>query len=125
MGGIPDNAARIEALNTNSSFIVQAPAGSGKTSLLTQRFLALLSKVSKPEKIIIQISTLLSTRIWVPGSLNILSDLGLRPDMRAGDLSPGQFMKLFLLLLKNGSFHNTWWEDEAYEQIHSINNRAA
>ncbi|XP_066281892.1 dimethyladenosine transferase 2, mitochondrial-like [Branchiostoma lanceolatum] len=63
--------------------------------------------------------------IWVPGSLNILSDLGLRPDMRAGDLSPTQFMKLFLLLLKSGSFHNTWWEEEAYEQIHSINNRAA
>ncbi|XP_019627512.1 PREDICTED: dimethyladenosine transferase 2, mitochondrial-like isoform X2 [Branchiostoma belcheri] len=63
--------------------------------------------------------------IWVPGSLDILSDLGLRPDMRAGDLSPPQFMKLFLLLLQNGSFHNTWWEEEAYEQIHSINNRTA
>lgn len=52
MGGIPDNRARIRALDTERSFIVQAPAGSGKTSLLTQRFLALLSKVSKPEKII-------------------------------------------------------------------------
>ena len=32
-----DQAARNEALDTHSSYIVQAPAGSGKTELLTHR----------------------------------------------------------------------------------------
>jgi ATP-dependent helicase/nuclease subunit A len=47
-----DSEARIQALDPTRSFIVQAPAGSGKTSLLTQRFLTLLSGVSCPEEIL-------------------------------------------------------------------------
>jgi ATP-dependent exoDNAse (exonuclease V) beta subunit len=47
-----DETARNRALQTDISFIVQAPAGSGKTGLLTQRYLKLLSIVSKPEEIV-------------------------------------------------------------------------
>lgn len=49
---IADFNERKKALDISQSFIVQAPAGSGKTELLTQRFLALLSKVEVPESII-------------------------------------------------------------------------
>jgi ATP-dependent exoDNAse (exonuclease V) beta subunit len=47
-----DGEQRKEATNPFASFIVQAPAGSGKTEILTQRYLRLLSTVSAPEQII-------------------------------------------------------------------------
>ncbi len=47
-----DEAARERALDPTASFIVQAPAGSGKTSLLTQRFLRLLGCVGRPEEVV-------------------------------------------------------------------------
>ncbi|MBQ7528782.1 UvrD-helicase domain-containing protein, partial [bacterium] len=47
-----DAQAREMALNPYTSFIVQAPAGSGKTGLLTQRYLVLLSIVQEPEDIL-------------------------------------------------------------------------
>ena len=49
---IADQNARNSALNPGASYIVQAPAGSGKTGLLTQRFIALLARVNAPEEII-------------------------------------------------------------------------
>jgi len=47
-----DQKAREQAIAPQHSYIVQAPAGSGKTELLTRRFLALLATVSAPEQII-------------------------------------------------------------------------
>ncbi|MDO8953435.1 MAG: UvrD-helicase domain-containing protein [Gammaproteobacteria bacterium] len=49
----PDHQARERILDPEQSFIVQAPAGSGKTELLTQRYLLLLAHADKaPEEII-------------------------------------------------------------------------
>lgn len=47
-----DSFQRAQATDPTQSFIVQAPAGSGKTEILTQRYLRLLGTVSAPEQII-------------------------------------------------------------------------
>ena len=47
-----DEEARLRSLDPSKSFIVQAPAGSGKTELLIQRYLSLLAIVQAPEEII-------------------------------------------------------------------------
>ena len=45
-----DDHIRKEAIQIDQSFIVQAPAGSGKTSLLVQRFINLLAVCNDPEE---------------------------------------------------------------------------
>lgn len=47
-----DQHIRDSAIDPTQSFIVQAPAGSGKTSLLVQRYLACLSQCDSPEQVI-------------------------------------------------------------------------
>ena len=47
-----DAEARATALDTGRSFLLQAPAGSGKTTVLTWRFLALLATVDEPEEVL-------------------------------------------------------------------------
>ncbi|MBL0121320.1 MAG: UvrD-helicase domain-containing protein [Betaproteobacteria bacterium] len=48
---VADQDARERALDIRRSFIVRAPAGSGKTRLLIQRYLSLLARVDEPEEI--------------------------------------------------------------------------
>src|SRR5579872_5820704 len=48
----PDQAQRVSALDPQRSILVQAPAGSGKTDLLTRRFLRLLTEVDDPTQIV-------------------------------------------------------------------------
>jgi ATP-dependent exoDNAse (exonuclease V) beta subunit len=47
-----DADARQQAIDIRRSVIVQAPAGSGKTDLLTRRYLRLLAAVDEPEEIL-------------------------------------------------------------------------
>jgi len=49
---IPDHLQRERALDPKQSFIIQAPAGSGKTELLIQRLLVLLAQVNEPEEVL-------------------------------------------------------------------------
>lgn len=48
-----DQAERDRALDIRHSYLVQAPAGSGKTELLTQRALVCLAHVQKPEEVLV------------------------------------------------------------------------
>lgn len=47
-----DTDIRNEVLDPRRSFLIQAPAGSGKTELLIQRYLKLLTVVDEPEEIL-------------------------------------------------------------------------
>ena len=47
-----DARAREEATDPACSIVLQAPAGSGKTTVLTQRFIRLLATVNEPEEIL-------------------------------------------------------------------------
>jgi ATP-dependent helicase/nuclease subunit A len=56
-----DQRERAQTLDTQQSFLVQAPAGSGKTELLTRRLLKLLAEVDEPEEILAITFTIAAT----------------------------------------------------------------
>ena len=47
-----DQSARDMALDASQSFVVQAPAGSGKTELLIQRLLTVLATADSPSEVL-------------------------------------------------------------------------
>ncbi len=47
-----DELARLDALQTGRDILLQAPAGSGKTTVLAQRFLGALAQVDEPEQVL-------------------------------------------------------------------------
>ena len=68
-----DSSARERALDTTKSFIVQAPAGSGKTELLISRYISLLATVNQPEEILAMSFTRKSTAEMQERVLNLLA----------------------------------------------------
>ncbi len=86
-----DIAAREAALDIRRSVIVQAPAGSGKTDLLTRRYLKLLAAVDEPEEILAITFTVAATAEM---RARILSDLEAAAGRRS--FGPEDFSRIAL-----------------------------
>jgi ATP-dependent exoDNAse (exonuclease V) beta subunit len=98
----PDQDVRDAALDPTRSFVVQAPAGSGKTGLLIQRYLRLLATVDHPEEII---AITFTRKAAAEMRDRVLEALALAPgesrgDDGAGDPHRGKIMALARAVLE-------------------------
>lgn len=84
----PDHFAREQALDAGRSVLVQAPAGSGKTDLLTRRFLRLLGEVDKPGQIV---AITFTKAAAAEMRHRILSELEKAATREAAELIPDEF----------------------------------
>ncbi len=110
-----DCQARLDALDTTQSYIVQAPAGSGKTSLLLSRYICLLEKVSQPEEVLAVTFTKKATRNMRDKILKVLD-----PD--SGEDLPQEEMKKVVQRVRERSENLGWHllENPARLQIMTI-----
>ena len=109
----PEDAdARRAAIDTSRSILVQAPAGAGKTSLLTQRFLALLAQVEQPEQILAITFTRAATAEMRHRILTALESAANTPAAAA----ESEELKLARAALRHAEAHN--WQ--LLEQPHRL-----
>src|ERR1700757_1859153 len=80
-----DLRARARALDLSATFIVRAPAGSGKTDLLTRRFLKSLAVVNEPEEILAITFTRAATAEMLARVLKHLEEAARSPEPMFGE----------------------------------------
>ena len=95
---IDDLDPRARALDLSQTFIVRAPAGSGKTDLLTRRFLKLLAVVDEPEEILAITFTRAATAEMRSRVLGHLEEAARMPEATADE---GERVTLARAALKN------------------------
>ncbi|MEE4175522.1 MAG: UvrD-helicase domain-containing protein [Xanthomonadales bacterium] len=114
-----DEEVRKRVIEPDRSFAVQAPAGSGKTELLSRRFLRLLAVVEKPQQVLAITFTRKATREMLDRVLDRLRSarLGVEP---AEAHERAAFELARAVLDQDQRFDWGLLEDPAQLQIHTI-----